>query len=118
MSLLFDSEFYGECVYLDKVRQPDGEGGAITVWREGATFMASVTLDNSVTARAADAQDAIGIYTVTTDKRTTLEFHDVFKRKRDGKIFRVTTDGDDKATPAAASLNMRQVNAQEWELPL
>ncbi len=45
-----------------------------------------------------------------------LEYHEVFKRLRDGKFFRVTSDGDDKHTPASASLNMRQVTAEEWEL--
>ena len=45
-----------------------------------------------------------------------LNYHDVFRRVRDGKIFRVTTDGDDKATPASAALDMRVVNAEEWEV--
>ena len=48
----------------------------------------------------------------------TLEYHDVFRRVRDGKIFRVTSDGDDKFTPASTSLDMRQVTAEEIkELP-
>ena len=46
----------------------------------------------------------------------TLEYHDVFRRIRDGKIFRVTSDGDDKHTPASANLNMRQVTAEEWSI--
>jgi hypothetical protein len=40
----------------------------------------------------------------------------VFVRKRDGKIFRVTSDGDDKATPKSTVLDMRQVTAEEWSL--
>lgn len=117
MSLLTDSEYYGTCCYINKIRVPDGEGGTTTVWREGAEFQASITLDNSIEARAAEARDAIGIYTVTTKKSVILEYHDVFKRLKDNKIFRVTTDGDDNATPNSARLDMRQVNAQEWELP-
>ena len=46
-----------------------------------------------------------------------LQYHDVFRRNRDLKIFRVTSDGDDKHTPASATLNMRQVTAEEWSLP-
>ena len=56
-------------------------------------------------------------YTITTGKAVNLQYHDVFRRVRDGKIFRVTSDGDDKHTPASAALNMRQVTAEEWELP-
>ena len=40
----------------------------------------------------------------------------MFKRLSDGKIFRVTSDGDDKYTPSSANLNMRQVSCEEWEL--
>jgi hypothetical protein len=46
-----------------------------------------------------------------------LQYHDVFRRLSDGKIFRVTSDGDDKFTPDTATLNMRQVTAEEWEPP-
>jgi hypothetical protein len=45
-----------------------------------------------------------------------LEYHEVFRRLDDGKVFRVTSDGDDKFTPASAGLNMRQVTAEEFEV--
>ena len=67
-------------------------------------------------ARVADKQGVTSLYTVTTRKNMTLEYHDVFRRIRDGKIFRVTSDGDDKHTPASANLNMRQVTAEEWSI--
>ena len=50
------------------------------------------------------------------NKNVNLQYHDVVRRQRDGKIFRITSDGDDNHTPAAATLNMRQVTAEEWEL--
>ena len=56
------------------------------------------------------------LYTVTTKKAINLQYHDVFKRLTDSKIFRVTSDGDDKHTPKSAGLNMRQVSAEEWIL--
>jgi hypothetical protein len=46
-----------------------------------------------------------------------LQFHDIFIRKEDNKVFRVTSDGDDKKTPSIASLDMRQVSAEEWRIP-
>lgn len=114
MSLIDQSKTV--CVMLDKQRVSDGEGGFITSWIEGAKFMAAIVFDTSIEARAAEKQGVTSFYTVTTAKNTTLEYHDVFKRLYDNKIFRVTSDGDDKFTPESATLNMRQVTAEEWEL--
>lgn len=105
------------CIMLDKTTSSDGYGGIDTVWREGAEFLAAIVLDSSMEARIAEHQGVSALYTITTKKNLNLQYHDVFKRVRDGKIFRVTSDGDDKHTPASASLNMRQVTAEEWELP-
>lgn len=115
MSLL--SEAMESCQMLDKTKAPDGYGGYINTWTEGVTFNAAITFDTSIQARIADKQGVSSLYVVTTLKNLTLEYHEVFKRLRDGKIFRVTSDGDDKYTPESASLNMRQVTAEEWELP-
>lgn len=114
MSLL--SEAMTGCVLLNKVRTPDGEGGFINEWTDGAEFQAAITFDSSMQARIGEQAGVTSLYTVTTQKNVTLEYHDVFRRKTDGKIFRVTSDGDDKFTPASASLNMRQVTAEEWNL--
>lgn len=104
------------CVKLDKMTQNDGYGGYITVWKEGFTFDAAITFDTSMEARTAEQAGVTSLYTVTTRRNLVFEYHDVFKRLRDGKIFRVTSDGDDKFTPQSATLNMRQVTAEEYVL--
>ena len=114
MSLL--SEAMETCVYLAKQITPDGYGGYQTTWAEGAEFEAAISFDTSIEARRAEAQGVSSLYTVTTGKTLVLEYHDVFRRVRDGKIFRVTSDGDDKYTPTSATLNMRQVTAEEWDI--
>lgn len=114
MSLLDDA--MEECVMLDKTTVEDGYGGFIPTWRDGARFNAAIVFDSSMAARVASVQGVTDLYTVTTRKAVTLNYHDVFRRVRDGKIFRVTTDGDDKSTPASAALDMRVVNAEEWEV--
>ena len=116
MSLI--DEFKTPCVMLEKKRVPDGEGGFITSWAEGAEFKAAVVFDSSLEARAAEQQGVSSLYTVTTAKNATLEYHDVFKRLSDGKIFRVTSDGDDKQTPERATFHFAQVTAEEWSLPV
>lgn len=117
MSLL-DGAFE-DFTLLDKTRttNPDGEGGFITTWTDGATIKAASRLDNSTVAKIAQAQGVTAVYTIITRKNITLEFHDVIRRERDKKIFRITSDGDDKRTPETASLNMRSVSAEEWSLP-
>ena len=115
MSLLSDA--MEKCIMIDKVTTPDGYGGVKATWKEGAEFQAAITLDTSIEARTAEQAGVTALYTVTTKKAMNLQYHDVFKRSSDKKIFRVKSDGDDKHTPASATLNMRQVTAEEWELP-
>lgn len=115
MSLL--QEAMTQCVMMHKTTQDDEYGGEITVWQDGASFDAAITFDTSIEARTAGAQGVTSLYTVTTKKNKVLEYHEVFRRVSDGKIFRVTSDGDDKHTPGSASLNMRQVSAEEFVLP-
>lgn len=115
MSLL--TEAMAPCVMLDRTTESDGYGGIITVWNDGAAFEAAIVIDSSMQARTAAVQGVTSLYTVTTRKALNLQYHDVFRRVSDGKIFRVTSDGDDKKTPGSAALNMRQVSAEEWSLP-
>lgn len=113
---LIDSAFT-RCVMMDKTTYDDGLGGEGVRYVDGAQFDAAIVFDSSMQARMAQSQGVTSMYTVTTRKNKVLQYHDVFRRIEDGKIFRVTSDGDDKATPDSATLNMRQVTAEEWELP-
>lgn len=114
MSLL--SETFEEFNIIDKQTVPDGYGGFRPAYVLGAPIQAAVTFDTSIEARTAEKEGVTSLYTVTTSRAITLEYHDLLKRKRDGKIFRVTSDGDDKFTPASAQLDMRQVTAEEFML--
>lgn len=103
-------------VFLDKRRTEDGEGGYITEWQEGASFDASITLNDSIQAQIAQKQGVTGVYSVVVNKRVRLDYHDVIKRISDGRIFRITSR-DDSATPESASIDARVVKAEEWSLP-
>lgn len=105
-----------DCVMLNKQTSSDGYGGYITTWADGAEFKAAIVLDTSIEAKMAEQQGVTGIYTITTSRALNLQYHDVFRRTRDGKLFRVTSDGDDKLTPASATLDMRQVSGEEFKL--
>ena len=114
MSLL--SEAMENCIMMDKTTVDDGYGGYDVVYKEGATFDAAIVFNTSMEARRAEASGVTSLYTVTTSRAITLEYHDIFKRVRDGKLFRVKSDGDDSYTPNSATLDMRQVTAEEFTL--
>jgi hypothetical protein len=101
---------------MDKQTTPDGYGGVITTWTEGAEIMVAYSFDDSTQARIAQQEGVTNRYTLTTRKSVVLRFPDVVKRAKDGKTFRVTSDGDDNSTPSSTSLNLRQVEAEQWEL--
>lgn len=111
MSLL--EEAMEPCVLLNKQTTTDDYGGFINTWVDGAQFNAAITFDTSIEARTAMAQGVHSLYTITTSRNVSLQYHDVFRRERDSKLFRVTSDGDDRYTPQSAGLDMRQVTAEE-----
>ena len=102
------------CVLMEKTRVSDGEGGWITQWVEGVQFKAAIVLDSSMNARIAEQEGVTGVYTVTTDRNVTLDFHDAFKRLKDGAIFRVTKIND--STPDVATFQFNQYQVEAWEL--
>ena len=108
--------FKEPCVLMEKQRVSDGEGGWTTSWVEGAAFDAAIVRDTTLAARVAEKEGVSNVYTVTTDVNARLEFHDVFKRARDGQVFRVTSNGDDMKTPDVATFQFEQVSAEEWVL--
>lgn len=114
MSLLEDA--FEPCKILDKRTVKDGYGGVITTYIEGADIDAAIVYDSSLAARTAAVQGVKDLYTVTTKKSVVLQFHDVIKRMKDGKVLQITTDGKDNDTPESAALNMRVVRAQEFTI--
>ena len=113
MSLL--TQAMEDVVLMEKKREPDGEGGFLpAVWVDGASFKAAITFNSSMEARTAEKQGVTSLYTITVPLNCKLEYHDTLKRLRDGKVFRVTSDGDDKITPPSASFQFAQVTAEEW----
>ncbi len=114
MSLLHEA--MTRCVMLDKRRVPDGEGGYMIQWTESVEFDAAIVFDSSMEARIGAKSGVTSVYTVTLPGDIHVDYHDVFRRLSDGKIFRVTSDGDDKKTPPRASFRVSQVTAEEWTI--
>ena len=115
MSLL--QEAMTDCIMLDPKHVDDGYGGFIVTYEESVPFQCAIVKDTSMQARVAEKDGVSSLYTITTEKKITLLYHDVFKRLSDNKIFRVTGDSTDKETPKSAYLDMKQVSAEEWIIP-
>lgn len=112
MSLLDNA--FEDFTILDKITRPDGFGGVITAYTPGAKISAAAVLVSSPEATIAQALTNKEAFTITTRRNVNLQYHDVLRRDSDSKIFRVTSDGDDLKTPASASIDMRNVSAEEW----
>lgn len=113
--MLIDA-FKEDCVMMDKTSTPDGIGGFVHSWQEGARFVAAIVKDSSMQARIAEKDGVTELYTITVSKNLPLEYHDVFKRRSDGAIFRVTSNITDSKTPGVASFQFGQVTAERWTL--
>ena len=105
-----------KCYIMDKTTIKDSYGSVKTSWKEGADIMVAFSMDTSTEARIASQQGVKNRYTLYTKKAVILRFPDVIKRDSDGKYFRITSDGDDKRTPNGAGLDLRAVEAEEWEI--
>lgn len=114
MSLL--EERFGDITIIDKTTIPDGYGGVVTEWIDGATISGAVVYDGSREMLIAQAMGSQSSYTVTVRRDVELDYHTVLRRESDKKIFRVTNNSDDFKTPPSAGLDMRQYRAEEWEL--
>ncbi len=114
--MLFEN-FYEQCQLIEKKRTPDGLGGFTTTWEPGPEFMAAVIKDSSLQARVAQKEGVTEVYTVTFSKGLDLEFHDVFRRAKDGLTYRVTSNVKDSETPDGAGFQFGQATAERWDLP-
>ena len=106
------------CVMMDKTTVSDGIGGIVSVWVEGAEFAAFVRKESAPEITVAEQTGAKEMFTVVVPMTVSLEYHDVFKRLRDGAIFRLTSNTRDGETSRTAStpVQVARANCERWEL--
>lgn len=113
---LIDSQVEKFC-FVNRAIVPDGEGGQLVEWSEGAEFEALARFDSSMQAKIAEKQGVTSLYTIITKKNVVFQHLDVIRRLKDGKLFRITSDGQDDQTPKGAGIQLRKASAEEWEIP-
>ena len=106
-----------DCKIMNHVRTDDPEGGYIDAWTEGASFSAAIAKIGSPEMLLAEKEDVTETFTVVVYNSMTLDYHDVFKRVRDGAIFRVTSNTADSVAHPASTVPIAKVIAERWVLP-
>ena len=114
MSLL--DETFEAFTVVNRTIVDDGYGGVTPTWTDGITIYGAMVYDNSTQMKVAQAMGVTAAYTLTVRKSVQLDYHDIVRRQKDRKLFRITSDSDDNKTPESAALDMRQYSAEEWEL--
>lgn len=114
MSLLDD--FAHTCVLMEKKRVPDGAGGWLTEWTEGAEFTNYQSLDSSLEARVAEKEGVTSLYSALVDKDFPIEYNDVFRDTATGQTYRVTSNPEEKIAPKSSTLPLKYFTAEKWEL--
>lgn len=114
MSLL--DEAMEDFTIINKSVIDDGYGGTTTAWTDGATIKGAMVLNTSTQAKIAQEMGVTSLYKLTVRKSIELDYHTVLRRESDKQIFRLTSNTDDKKTPASANIDMRQYDAEEWRL--
>lgn len=104
------------CTMLDVVTVPDGFGGVVKEYRDGAPFSAAILMKSTTDAEIAYQQGAKRMYTVYTHQIVELARGDRFRRERDGKILRVTSDAVEDGTPGESRLDLYRVSAEVVEI--
>ena len=115
MSLL--TQMMEECIILNHVRTDDDFGGYTDTWTEGASFMAAIAKNASPEQLVAEQQGLSEQFTVVVGDTFSLDYHDVFKRKSDNEIFRVTSRTEDSTAHPASTVRIAKVTAERWVLP-
>ena len=104
-----------DAVMLDLVSVPDGFGGVLKEWRDGAPFRAAILLKTTTDAEIAYQQGAKRLYTVYTRQMWRLERGDRFRRVSDGRVMRVTSDAAEDKAPGSSALDLYRVQAEVVE---
>lgn len=116
---IFDSPLIKDqtvlCCFMNKAIVPDSVGGYKTKWTPGADFEAVITENTSLEATIAGLQTEQTTYGLKVRSEVPIEYHTVFKRISDNKIFRVKS-AEGLAAPGISALGMRQLQAEEYEI--
>lgn len=105
-------DFFEDFVILNKISEPDGQGGVNWYLIEGAPFRAGIRTVSSTEAEIAYRSGTKTIFRITTPLGVELEQNDIVLRRKDERQYRITGNAIDNTTPDVATLQYRYVTAE------
>lgn len=115
MSYFFDA--FDDFYIKNRSVSPDGEGGTITEWSDGAVIKASLDLGGSTEVRQAEAQNLKTVFTATFPIDTPVKYNDYIENVKTGKVYRITSEPKENETPPTAKYQSCFATAVRAELP-
>lgn len=106
------SDFFEPFCIQDRHSEPDGFGGVAWTLTDGAEIMAGISTVSTAEAQIAYQTGTKTIYTIVHRKTLTLHQGDHVRRMADGRLYRITSNSADMATPAMAQEQYCQVSAE------
>ena len=110
------SDFLKPFAMQNWISEPDGLGGIIWHWEDGAPFDGGLVLDSSTEMKIAHQNGTRNVYTLTTYATVQFEPGDMVKRLSDGALFRITSHSPDKIAPATAGIQTAEVTCERVEV--
>lgn len=98
--------FYSPAVVMNKTKVPDGVGGYVNSWSEGAEIKVAFTGLTPTERIAAQQANVAYTDTIVTPANMALDEQDIFKT--DGQFYRVVAKLP--KTPSAASFQFERYN--------
>lgn len=105
------------CVLRTRTVVRDGLGGFKETYVDGVQFGAVIRKDDTTQDMVAEKQGVKESYTVVVQRGFPLNFHDVFRREKDGQTYRVISNVQDKEAPSASTVQIASVTAERWDEP-
>lgn len=103
-----------ECVLLTRKTVPDGEGGYLSEWSEGAAFTVYMAPGSSSDGEQAGKELLASSFEALVPKSTVLSYGDYFKTG--GATYRVASCPSEKESPACASFSLMHFTFERKEL--
>lgn len=110
------SDYMKPFVMLNWISEPDGLGGILWRWEDGAPFDGGLVLNTSTEMQLAHQTGSRSLYTLTTYAAIRFEPGDVVKRLEDEAMFRITSFSPDKMAPATSSIQTAEVSCERVEV--
>lgn len=115
MNLMYEA--MEPCVKMEQAPIEDAGGGYSSVgWRDVLSFDGFVRKETAPEINVAEQEVVKETFTLVVKIGTDLKYHDVFRRVRDGAIFRMISNTDDGQTLSQSSVPIAAAGCERWVL--